>query len=119
MLSSALSDGGVKLRDTSSPQFAAMQWIRTPNNDGIFSERRFLQRYALATMYFSMNGDKWDKANLWLTNADECEWFSSSGSLACDSEGNIIDIDLSANNLSGEMPGDVEILSSSLGKAML
>jgi hypothetical protein len=116
LLSSVLGDGGIALRDPSSPQFAAMQWIRTPNNDEIYNDQRFLQRYALATLYYSTGGDQWASSVSWLTNANECEWVSLSRPPICDAEGNIVEIDLTGNKLKGQLPQDLEILSNSLGK---
>ena len=116
LLSSALSDSGESLKDSSSPQYAALQWLRTPGNNEIYSHQRLFQRYALATLYFSMGGENWDLSGSWLTNTTECEWFSVGQYPICDTAGFIVEIDLAGNNLRGQLPRDFEVLSNSLGK---
>jgi hypothetical protein len=116
LLSRVSLDNGAALRDPLSPQFAAMQWIRTPNNQGIYSDRVFLQRYALATVYYATGGEQWSSSDRWLTNSTECEWYSSSEEPICDSEGNLLELNLSDNNLLGIFPPEVTMLSNSLGE---
>ena len=112
MLTSASSDGGASLQDPTSPQFSAMEWIRTPANSGIYTDRRFLSRYALATFYYSTHGEKWENSENWLTQAHECNWFSDdAGTPSCDDDMNIIEIDLPRNNLRGTLPPELTLLS--------
>ena len=120
-LSAASSDGGAALLDLNSPQYAAMQWIRTPNNNGIFNDQIFLQRYALATIYYSANGVGWLSSDGWLTDSTECEWYSKSQdpTSICNSEGLLVELDLSSNNLIGDLPPEIAFLSDSLGKSQL
>jgi hypothetical protein len=113
-------DGGEALLDTTSPQYASFEWLLSENNSGISSEQRLLQRYALATLYFSTGGDDWTTAPLWLTNTDECEWFSSEeDDEICDANGNYVEIDLSGNNLQGTVPLELVLLSDTLGELRL
>jgi hypothetical protein len=76
----------------SSPQYRAALWLA--DDDSFVRDQqltpldsKFLQRYALATMYYSLGGDDWDDcgeqsstcgsdANVkpWLSAYDECEW---------------------------------------------
>jgi hypothetical protein len=95
-----------------------MQWIRTPNNVGIYNDRIFLQRYALATLYYSTEGNNWIASDSWLTNATECEWYSSSQqpALICDADRNILELNLANNNLRGTIPAELALLAGSLGK---
>jgi hypothetical protein len=118
LLSSVAADGGAALRDRSSPQYRAMQWIRTRDNAGIFEDRIFLQRYALAALYYSTNGEGWIRTGSWLTAANECDWlsFSEFDIPACDSAGNVIYMDLAENNLSGPLPPDLALLARTLGE---
>jgi hypothetical protein len=112
MLTSVSSDGGASLQDPTSPQFNAMEWIRTPVNSGIYTDRRFLARYALATFYYSTHGEKWENSEQWLTQAHECDWFSyNADTPSCDEDMNIIEIDLSRNNLRGTLPPELTLLS--------
>ena len=114
LLSRYSTDDGASLRDPASPQFAAMQWIRTPNNAGIYSDHRFLTRYALASLYFSTSGGDWTTSTGWLSPAHECDWYSGRpNSPSCDEAGNIIEIDLTENNLQGTLPPELTLLSLS------
>ena len=65
LLSSVSPDGGLALRTKSSPQYAALEWLRSPvhnvflheqtdfTENDTYSLKRIIQRYALATLYFS------------------------------------------------------------------
>jgi hypothetical protein len=77
---------------TSSPQYRAALWLA--DDDSFVRDQKltpqdtkFLQRYALATMYYSLGGDDWDdcgeqssscgsdpSVKPWLSASDECEW---------------------------------------------
>lgn len=111
------SDGGIALQDSSSPQYSAMEWIRTSGAFDNFDEQVLLQRYALATLYFSTGGEQWGTSTGWLTDAAECDWYTSSTiSRICDFNGNIVELNLSGNNLVGSIPPELNLLSGSLGK---
>jgi hypothetical protein len=115
LLSSVTPNGGAALRDSTSPQYQAMEWIRTPNNQGIYSDRIFLQRYALATLYYSTGGDQWTDSDDWLSETTECDWFSSSSlSRICDDDGNIVELNLADNNLRGKVPPELGALTNRL-----
>mmetsp|Transcript_15789 Transcript_15789/g.20629 ORF Transcript_15789/g.20629 Transcript_15789/m.20629 type:complete len:350 (-) Transcript_15789:525-1574(-) len=67
------------------------------------------QRYALATLYFATDGQKWRKNNqntkgssghAFLSNVSECEWYG----ITCNDQREIRWIDLSGNNLDGVIP---------------
>ena len=114
LLTQVSTDNGASLRDPSSPQYAAMEWIRTPNNTGIFTDQRFLARYALATLYYSTRGEEWTTATNWLTDSHECDWFSGNygriNSPSCDVDLNFVHLDLAENNLDGTLPPELVLL---------
>ena len=118
LLTSVAPDGGQTLRDSTTPQYRALQWLRSPLNSNIFSNnQRLIQRFALATFYLSTGGDFWDKGFLWLTSANECLWFSTSDSESiCDDNDNYIALDLRNNNLRGTVPIELTLLKDTLGK---
>mmetsp|Transcript_28035 Transcript_28035/g.78619 ORF Transcript_28035/g.78619 Transcript_28035/m.78619 type:complete len:1735 (+) Transcript_28035:155-5359(+) len=116
-IATAFPPGTAALEDTTSPQYQALLFIfnRVPNNAGIFSDQRYLQRYALASLYFSTGGSQWRNDDDWLTNVTECQWYSSSQSIAlCDGDGRLIELDLTDNNLRGTIPIELAMLSDSL-----
>ena len=117
MLLLVAPDGGQALRDASSPQYRAYEWLKSPLNSAYGTEQRLIQRYALATLYISTSGDSWDTNYLWLTSASECLWYSTSTSTSiCDSEDNYLELDLRNNSLRGNIPHEVVLLSDTLGK---
>jgi hypothetical protein len=119
LLNSVSEDGGLALEDTESPQFAALQWLRSPLHNGFLSNTRTIQRFALATLYFATGGDLWKSNAFWLTSRNECDWFSSSTSdSTCDSSGTIVELDLRDNSLSGRLPKEILLLSETLGELL-
>eukprot|EP00980_Cylindrotheca_fusiformis_P007639 scaffold1605_cov141-Cylindrotheca_fusiformis.AAC.2 len=101
--------------DSLSPQYLAFQWLLT--NSGIisFTEKKRIQRFVLAVFYFATNGDQWDQSDLWLTEEDECNWYSSNIFRArCNEEGDFNNLELYHNGISGTLPPELALLSSSL-----
>jgi hypothetical protein len=93
------------------------------------SERRILQRYAMASIFYATNSvaneltaglgsadsaavDSWDSVGeadtLWLGASDECLWF---GIYDCNSDGMVMIIDLYDNMLTGSIPPEMGVLS--------
>jgi hypothetical protein len=114
------SVSGVALRTFGTAQFSAYQWLQSTANSAILDDRRLVQRYALATFYYAMGGDGWQLSPGWLSESNECEWYSTQqGSQVCDSNNNIIEINLRGNDLRGQIPPELTILSDNLRKLVL
>ncbi|CAB9522320.1 Leucine Rich Repeat [Seminavis robusta] len=65
-------------KDPSSPQSKAREWLRADPNIGSYSQDRRLQRFALASLYYATNGNRWRNATNWLNHSvHECLWFSA------------------------------------------
>jgi hypothetical protein len=73
--------------DYGTPQFQAASWAADEDSQGLSgSDPRMISRYALATFYFSTNGDDWtrcgrgstncDEDREWLTASNECAWLA-------------------------------------------
>jgi hypothetical protein len=63
-----------------SPQNQALEWLRGNANLVSYDEATQLQRFALATFYYSTNGDSWEDETIrstWLTDDPECTWAGS------------------------------------------
>ena len=118
LLLSVSPDGGVALRDETSPQYRAFTWLSSPvDNNSFLPDDRLIQRFVLATFYYSTGGDDWDSDYLWLTNANECLWHSTSSSESiCDNLNRIVELDLRSNNLAGSLPQELLIISDTLGE---
>mmetsp|Transcript_27051 Transcript_27051/g.38339 ORF Transcript_27051/g.38339 Transcript_27051/m.38339 type:complete len:306 (+) Transcript_27051:390-1307(+) len=71
-----------------------------------------LQRYALAILYFDLAGPSWNNHTGWLTARDTCSWHG----VYCNRfKTKIIEIDLNHNNLQGQLPAEINLLSSLVG----
>ena len=92
---------------------AALQWILEMDAvqhtvDTEEGQSQLLQRYALASIYYSWHGDYWINNDGWLGAETECEW----AGISCDERGKIIEISLPGNNLVGHLGPDFELFSS-------
>jgi hypothetical protein len=116
LLSDLWPDGRSALSDLSSPQFRAAQWLSEEPNFGSYSDRRTLQRYVLATMYFATKGDQWTNSDGWLTTENECNWYSTNVGI-CNS-GAFQILDLESNNLQGQLPSELALLADTLGEPL-
>lgn len=104
-----------------SPQYKALTWVQahSPTTQELeINPLRLQQKYALAVLYYSTDGDHWNNNNGWLTTPNECDWFVSTKNRVnrwvCDDLGNYIDIDLRSNNLKGSLPLELVLLSKTL-----
>ena len=132
LLSSVSYDGGEALRTPSTPQNRAFNWLAANSDLETYTNKRIVQRYALATLYFSTNGDSWMTKERWLDNGDECSWWRSSNpcqedseclwwqgsydAVPCTDSGDVRNLQLNDNNLQGTIPPEIGLLSDSLGE---
>ena len=117
MILSAYPQGEDSLKDHSSPQHAAYGWLLQDTKQNLnLPNDRILQRYALATLYYSTNGDSWSVSNNWLSSQNECTWYTSFVGYVCDSENHYMELDLQGNNLKGSLPMEILMLSQTLGE---
>lgn len=118
LLVSKSFDGGDALLDSSSAQHNALMWLLTNEDVDKYDEQQLVQRYVMATLYFSTDGTKWLNNNDWLTNEDECKWFSKAGQGACKG-GKLENLELDYNNLNGFLPEELGLLSNTLERIVL
>ena len=107
------------VNDPSSPQYRAYEWTVKTNpltkQELEINPMRLIQRYVLAVLYYMTNGNLWTNSTGWLDTHDECAWFSTSGNdEVCDPLGRMYEIDLRRNNLSGPIPSEFVLLSSTV-----
>ena len=116
LLVSASFDKGAALSVDGSPQNKAFNWLAYSNlNLTEYSDAKKLTRYALATFYWSTGGNQtWVDEALWLSDRDECDWFTRSRATPCNFEGGFQDLEVSYNNLEGVIPPELALLSDSL-----
>ena len=109
-------DGGAALRNPKSAQYEAFRWLSGNFFLQSYSDERRIQRYALASLYFSTEGDQWSNNLYWLSDQDECTmWFSRIAEVAtgaiCNTDRHMITLDLDYNNLRGTLPQEIALLS--------
>lgn len=115
MIAARSPDGGQSLTDPNSPQSLALEWLKSPLNSDFVEEERLIQRYVLATLFYSTAGEGWNSDFMWLTSSDECIWFTTSkSSTICDQDGRLLELDIRENKLFGSLPPELVMLSDSL-----
>lgn len=103
-----------ELQDPSSPQARAYLWMQNDPHLGTYPVWQQLQRFAMVTWYYALNGDSWRVNQGWLDYAiPECEWAMESvpdypG--PCDEDGRIVIANQPHNNLTGSIPPQSRIL---------
>jgi len=116
--------------DTASTEELALGWlIRDLAREGLIGNNtkgldptnkeeasRLTQRYALATLWFGMNGPSWSLRNGWLKTDDECSWLGVECSVqevvGAFNLTPVVVIDLPDNKLNGTIPADIALLQS-------
>eukprot|EP00934_Nitzschia_sp_Nitz4_P005381 Nitzschia sp. Nitz4//scaffold173_size47512//7783//11234//NITZ4_007153-RA/size47512-processed-gene-0.13-mRNA-1//1//CDS//3329538787//5371//frame0 len=109
---------GDALLNTSTVQYRAFDWLL--NNDTLLApikkaeERELIQRYSVATFYYSLGGERWTSQFNFLSDTSVCEWNDGSLGVFCDSSDNSTTrkIEMGANNVDGTIPRDLAGLST-------
>jgi len=122
-LSPIISGGKHTLKNTTSPQYKALEWLA--NDDPMQmalpsdedenhqqSNYQLAQRYILAVLYFATGGpNHWKKKFNWLSKQHVCDWKDDGGVRKCDSKRQVMDISL-LNNLHGTIPEELTKIQS-------
>jgi hypothetical protein len=92
---------------TATPQERAMSWLLFEDERDISTEVG--QRWALASLYFTWQGENWVSAENWLSSNEVCDWEH----ITCDRQTGLIgEIDLQSNNLVGTIPPEIAMLNT-------
>jgi hypothetical protein len=115
-----------KWSETSSTQYAVLNWLASDPNAFAYSGTKIIQRYALGCFYWSLETADTEKHVLdtWMTYADECtSWTTTHNrddkhgvALCNESTGLVQSIHLEDVGLSGTIAPELALLSDSLGK---
>ena len=110
LLSTVSTDNGTALMTPDTPQNHALQWLANNTFLTDYTDARIIQRYALATLYFSLDGDRWFENANWLDDGNECNWYFAEAP-ACDDQGRIVEISLRFNFLGLAIPPEIGLLT--------
>jgi hypothetical protein len=103
--------------DISSPQAKALRWLQMDPQYNEYELYRLYQRYALAVLYYSTNGNWWSHNSGWLLDDNECLWYHQFDELAthndtsCTEASRLSVLDLGENGLDGTIPTELELLT--------
>jgi hypothetical protein len=110
MLSSTSSGAAERIRGNATPQNEAYFWLEGSANVASFDDSKKIQRFAMATLFFSTDGpNSWSDSGVWATDIDECQW-SIDGSISC-AGGVLTTIEFDNNNLMGPLPPEIGLLT--------
>lgn len=108
----ALPAGDDDIREEGTPQNRAYQWLEADAALQDLSDVKLVQRFALATFYYSTNGDEWFNNGSWLEALDECLWYTDS-STAFNCDGDIFTtLEFNKNNIGGTLPSELAMLTN-------
>ncbi|KAG7350956.1 two component regulator [Nitzschia inconspicua] len=113
-------DDGIALTVPWSPQGRAYAWLVQDTRETNYPTQQILQRYIMATLYYATFGDNWLANDSWLSSESECTWFNKSrSSPVCNSNNELVSLQLDLNNLGGSLPAELGLLSNSLERITL
>uniref|UniRef100_A0A7S1V5A0 Leucine-rich repeat-containing N-terminal plant-type domain-containing protein n=1 Tax=Grammatophora oceanica TaxID=210454 RepID=A0A7S1V5A0_9STRA len=94
------------------PQNMALYWTALDilNHESLSADdtMRVQQRYILAHLYGSWDGDDWENFEGWLDGVSECQWYG----VACNDNLEISVLQLENNGMEGPMPRPIGFLTS-------
>lgn len=107
------------LDDLTTPQGVAAEYIVDVDGSGLCpGDDGLVQRYALAVLYFSTNGDNWaecfdgddqcEDGDSFLSEGSVCDW----AGISCNGRDEVTRIELFDNGLSGTVPAELAVLPS-------
>jgi hypothetical protein len=106
-------DKGSALLTTGTPQQNAYLWLSNNTNLDSYSEEVKLARYALATFFYSTNGQTtWNpkfRNDGWITDAPECDWASTANNQC--TNGVYTSLTLDFVGASGQIPQELGLLT--------
>lgn len=87
--------------DMESNQYVALEWIgyNDPRTEPIFDVQELQERFSLVVLYYSTTGKSWNDNGLWLSGEHHCDW----DMIKCNQEDKVIEVDIRANGLNGEL----------------
>jgi hypothetical protein len=98
------------LANASSPQAKALAWL---HNDSDYELYRLNQRYALGVLYYSTNIANWSTGRTWMSNTNECTWYTGSSYIGevCNESSRLSVLFFRSPDLEGSIPRELELLA--------
>lgn len=96
-----------------TPQQKAMDWLLF--QDELKDPEQSVVRFAFVSLYFQMDGPNWTSAEGWLSSTSICEWEH----ISCDSRGVLQEVDMDENNMGGNIPVEIALLSDTAIQSFL
>eukprot|EP00980_Cylindrotheca_fusiformis_P030579 scaffold25064_cov113-Cylindrotheca_fusiformis.AAC.1 len=93
------------LNKTTTPQYSALEWLAYGDPRKMTVEddsTELLERFSLATLYYSTKGFNWGNAFRWLSGSSHCDW----NLIDCEN-GRVVELYFSQNLLSGTLPPEI------------
>lgn len=113
LLSSVSHDGGTALLIPETPQNDALIWLGKDSNLDTYSDDKKIQRFSLATLYYSTDGSRWGNNDGWVSDSEECDWYNTAKGSFCEN-GFVVELSIVSNMLAGTIPNELTLLSSSV-----
>ncbi|CAJ1952097.1 unnamed protein product [Cylindrotheca closterium] len=101
------------LKDYTPLNEKAFVWLAStdtwePDEEDPNGDYLWLERYSMAVLYFSNNGQNWSQNDKWLSSQPVCSWYSGT---ANECPGPIKSLSLPSNRLTGSIPSMIGNLS--------
>jgi hypothetical protein len=104
-------------------QIEALNWLAKEDPAMLDFEitpiRTILERYAIVTLYYSLNGSQWEDRRGFLSEESVCKWniinaaVTTIKGVGCNERnGFVVEINLGENQLTGKIPSEVGLLTS-------
>lgn len=100
--------------DPESVQSKALAWLESNKNLMFYTAEKKVIRWVLAVFYLSTGGDNWTLNTNWMSDFDECTWYTAGNAPACNKDKVFALLDFGANKLQGPLPAELAILSDSI-----
>lgn len=106
---------GKDIYDNSTDEYAALAWLADSDPKHLDANSpidEILQRFVLANLYISTNGDEWANQLHFFSKKSVCDWNDKTSGVFCNSDQQVSKLLLPESKLNGTIPHDIGLLSS-------
>lgn len=98
---------GLATQDSAPAHQRAMSWLLSTEYEQFDDFEEYPIRFALASIYYQLEGEAWERATNWLSSKDICEWEGIACEVGTDE---LREVFLDRNNLVGTIPVEIALL---------